>query len=70
MKQDADDTTSFLIKVVVASALLSLVLKYGGALLPIAAPYTERLNGLVTTIIVLPSLVVGSGLIWLLRSAD
>lgn len=60
-------TASFLVKVVVVSALLSLVLKYGGPLLPITAPYTDRLNGLVTAIILLPSLAIGTGLAFLLK---
>lgn len=64
----SNSTVSFLVKVVVASALLSLLLKYGGPLLPIAAPYTDRLNGLVTAIILLPSLVIGTALIFLLKA--
>ena len=64
----SSSTASFLVKVVLASALLSLLLKYGGPLLPIAAPYTERLNGLVTTIIVLPSIAIGVALTFLLKA--
>ncbi len=57
-----NDTVSFLIKIIVLSALLSLVIKYGGPLLPFAAPFTD-LNGLVTAIVVLPSLVIGIALL-------
>lgn len=64
----SDSTVSFLVKVVVASALLSLLLKYGGLLLPIAAPYTDRLNGLVTAIILLPSVMIGVALIFLFKA--
>ncbi len=64
----SNSTVSFLVKVVVASALLSGLLKYGGPLLPIAAPYTDRLNGLVTAIILLPSLVIGIALFFLLKA--
>ncbi|PZO12524.1 MAG: hypothetical protein DCF25_17540 [Leptolyngbya foveolarum] len=64
----SNGTVGFLVKVVVASALLSLLLKYGGPLLPIAAPYTDRLNGLVTAIILLPSLVIGTALISLIKA--
>lgn len=55
-------TTGFLVKVIILSALLSLAIKYGGPLLPIAAPFTANLNGLVTAIVVLPSLVIGIAL--------
>lgn len=58
-----NDTASFLLKVFLLSALLSLLIKYGGPLLPIAAPYTAGLNGLVTLIIVLPSVVIGVALL-------
>lgn len=58
----------FLAKVAIASLLLSLAIKYGGPLLPVEAPYTERLNGLVTAVIILPSLAVGIGLIYLLKA--
>ena len=64
----SNSTVSFLVKVVVASALLSWVLKHGGPLLPVAAPYTERLNGLVIAIILLPSLAIGAALIFLLKA--
>lgn len=64
--QSSSNAASFLIKVIVASALLSLLLKYGGQLLPIAAPYTEELNGLVTAIIITPSLLIGVLLVLLL----
>ena len=60
------NAASFLIKVIVISALLSLVLKYGGQLLPISAPYTAKLNGLVTAIIITPSLLIGIALTLLL----
>ncbi len=64
----SNDTVSFLVKVAIASALLSLLLKYGGPLLPIAAPYTDRLNGLVVAVILLPSLVIGTALIFLFKA--
>ena len=55
--------TGFLIKVILLSAILSLAIKYGGPLLPIAAPFTADLNGLVTAIVVLPSLIIGIALL-------
>ncbi len=64
-----NDTTRFLIKVIVASALLSGVIKYGGPLLPFTEPFTESLNGLVTTIVVLPSILIGIFLLIALRKA-
>ncbi len=57
-----NDTASFLLKVLVISAALSGLIKYGGQLLPLQAPYTDGLNGLVTAIVVLPSIVIGIGL--------
>ena len=63
-----NSAVGFLVKVLVASVLLSLLIKYGGPLLPIDSPYTARLNGLVTTIILVPSLTVGAGLIFLLKA--
>ncbi|MGB3297790.1 MAG: hypothetical protein WBA76_05935 [Phormidesmis sp.] len=56
------DTFSFVVKVILLSALLSVVIKYGGPLLPIAAPFTERLNPLVTAIVTLPSVIIGIAL--------
>ena len=67
-KAQSNSMVGFLVKVVVASALLSLLLKYGGPLLPITAPYTERLNGLVTAIILLPSLTIGLALTLLFKA--
>ena len=63
-----DSVAGFLIKVIVASVLLSLLIKYAGPLLPIDAPYTERLNGLVVAIVLLPSLAIGAGLVFLLKT--
>lgn len=68
LSTSSNSIASFLVKVVVVSALLSLLLKYGGPLLPIAAPYTNRLNGLVTAIILLPSLAIGTALLFLLKA--
>ncbi|MGC1308846.1 MAG: hypothetical protein WA885_16590 [Phormidesmis sp.] len=65
-----NDTNSFLVKVIVLSALLSLLIKYGGPLLPIAAPYTERLNGLVTAIVLLPSIAIGLSLLIILKGSS
>ena len=65
----SSDTIGLLVKIVVASALLSLLIKYGGPLLPISMPYTERLNGLVTLIIAIPSLVMGALLVVLLTKS-
>lgn len=59
---------SFLVKVIVASAVLSLLIKYGGPLLAIDEPFTERLNGLVTAIVLLPSTAIGIGLFFLLKA--
>ena len=64
----ANSILGFLAKVAIASVLLSLLIKYGGPLLPVEAPYTERLNGLVTAVILLPSLIIGAGLIYLLKA--
>lgn len=58
-----NNAAGFLVKVTVLSALLSLAIKYGGPLLPIAAPFTDDLNGLVTAIVVLPSLIIGTALL-------
>lgn len=66
-----NDTGSFLIKVILLSALLSVVIKVGGPMLPIRPPFTESLNGLVATIVVLPSVVIGAVLlVGLKRAAD
>ncbi|MEL6814221.1 MAG: hypothetical protein AAFP03_05320 [Cyanobacteria bacterium J06598_3] len=54
-----NDTGSFLLKVILLSALLSVLIKVGGPALPIRAPFTESLNGLVTAIVVLPSVLIG-----------
>ena len=58
-KNNLHGTANFVIKVVTLSALLSLSIKYGGPLLPLQAPFTEELNSLVMTIVVMPSLIVG-----------
>ena len=58
----------FLAKVAIASIFLSSAIKYGGPLLPIEAPYTERLNGLVTVVVLVPSLAIGTGLIYLFKA--
>lgn len=58
-----NNAAGFLVKVTVLSALLSLAIKYGGPLLPIAVPFTDDLNGLVTAIVVLPSLIIGTALL-------
>lgn len=70
MAEPMNDTNSFLVKVIVLSALLSLLIKYGGPLLPIAAPYTERLNGLVTAIVLLPSIAIGLSLLIILKGSS
>ena len=61
-----NDITRFIIKVILLSAALSLLIKYGGPLLPFQMPYTpaanQGLNGTVIAIVVLPSLVIGIGL--------
>ena len=54
-----NDTVSFLIKVILLSALLSVLIKVSGPVLPIQAPFTESLNGLVAASVVLPSVVMG-----------
>jgi hypothetical protein len=61
------DIVSFVVKVLVLSALLSGVIKYGGPLLPFVAPFTEQLNGLVTLVVVLPSILIGVVLVVLLK---
>ena len=62
-----NDTVSFLIKIIVLSALLSLAIKYGGPLLPLSAPFAD-LNGLVTVIVVLPSIVIGIALLAIFKN--
>lgn len=54
-----NDTISFLAKVVIFSFLLSLLIKYAGPLLPLPTPFTESLNGLVTAVVIAPSLLIG-----------
>lgn len=44
----------FIIKLIVASTLLSILVKYGGRLLPISAN-----NTLALTVVLLPSLLLG-----------
>lgn len=67
--KEQDGTAGFLAKVVVASALLSVAIKYGGPLLPVSAPFTESLNGVVLAIVIVPSVVVGAVLLLKQRSA-
>jgi len=57
----------FITKIVGLSAYLSLAIKYGGPLLLIDEPFTESLNGLVWAIVVLPSVVIGLGLLVALK---
>lgn len=65
-----NDKARFVTKVILLSAALSALIKYGGPLLPFQMPYTpaanQGLNALVIAIILLPSLVialiVGTGL--------
>ena len=61
-----NDSTRFIIKVILLSAAFSLLIKYGGPLLPFQMPYTpaanQGLNGIVIAIVVLPSLVLGIAL--------
>jgi hypothetical protein len=68
MKNDeTKDILGFIVKVLILSALLSGVIKYGGPLLPFVAPFTEQLNGLVTAIVVLPSILIGGALLLVLK---
>ncbi len=67
MKNDTKDIIGFVVKVLVLSALLSGVIKYGGPLLPFVAPFTEQLNGLVTAMVVLPSILIGGALLFALK---
>lgn len=62
-------TVSFVFKVILLSALLSLALKYGGQWLPITSPFTQSLNGLVITIVLLPSVAIG-GLLLVLQKGS
>ncbi|MEM6449177.1 MAG: hypothetical protein AAF703_02575 [Cyanobacteria bacterium P01_D01_bin.105] len=62
-----DDTVRFLGKIVVLSAVLSCLIKYGGALLPFTTPFTESLNSLVTVVVLLPSLSIGAVLLRKMR---
>lgn len=57
-----NDSVSFVIKVIALSAALSFVIKLVGPLLPLVSPYTADLNGLVIACVVLPSLLLGTGL--------
>jgi hypothetical protein len=68
MKNDeTKDILGFIVKVLILSALLSGVIKYGGPLLPFVAPFTEQLNGLVAAIVVLPSILIGGALLLVLK---
>lgn len=68
-----NDNTVFLVKVIGLSAVLSLLIKYGGPLLPVAAAVAaekaENLNGLATAIVILPSLIMGVILLIALKNA-
>lgn len=60
-----NDTASFLLKVIVISAALSLLIKYGGPLLPV--PAADDLNKWATLIVLLPSFALGIGLVSILK---
>ena len=62
-----NNTVGFVVKVILLSAILSWLIKYGGRSLPITAPYTESLNSLVMAIVVFPSLAIGAGLLLALK---
>ena len=68
-----NENATFLVKVIGLSAVLSLLIKYGGPLLPIAtevaAEKAENLDGLATAIVILPSLIIGVILLIALKSA-
>ena len=58
-----NDSVSFVMKVIALSAALSFLIKLGGPLLTLSPPYTADLNGLVIVCVILPSLLLGSGLV-------
>lgn len=57
------DTLSFLVKVIVASAALSVMIKFGGPLLPVANLAGAELNWVAIALILTPSLTVAI-LLW------
>ncbi len=60
-----NDTASFLLKVIVISAVLSLLVKYGGQMLPL--PAADNLNQWAIAIVLLPSFALGIGLVSILK---
>lgn len=58
------ETASFLAKVLFSSAALSVLIKFGGPLLPIANLAGTGLNWVAIALILTPSLIVGV-LLWL-----
>lgn len=58
-----NNSVSFVIKVIALSAALSFLIKLGGPLLPLSLPYTTDLNGLAIACVVLPSVLLGAGLV-------
>ncbi|NJM97463.1 MAG: hypothetical protein HC800_10085 [Phormidesmis sp. RL_2_1] len=69
MNDRTNNAASFVIKVIMLSLFLSILLKYGGPLLPLQTPYTTALNGLAIAIVVLPSTALGLGLILLAKAS-
>lgn len=59
-----NDTLGFLAKVVVASAALSAMIKFGGPMLPIATLTGADLNWVAIALIVTPSITVAI-LLWI-----
>ena len=62
-----NDAVSFLAKVFFLSAALSVLIKFGGPLLPIATLEGTGLNLVAIALILMPALTVGA-LLWLKRS--
>ena len=60
-----NDAASFLLKVIVISVALSLLIKYGGPLLPV--PEANHLNQWAIAIVLLPSCALGIGLVSILK---
>ena len=64
-----NDTVSFLVKVIVSSAALSTLIKFGGPLLPIVTLEGTDLNRVAIALILTPSLTIAI-LLWLNRPSS
>jgi len=65
-----NDNAQFLLKVILLSAIVSLLIKWSGTGLSVNTINADRLNQIATVLILLPSLIVGSFLAFVtLRSS-